>query len=94
MKSPEPRAKGDVDIRGGNYGKGLNKQDVNLTDRLLGRMEMLREAGTGCFDTMMSTKKGVRAAARWMVRADALHQFSLARVQARRVDGHEEKVYE
>ena len=35
MKSPEPRAKGDVDIRGGNYGKGLNKQDVNLTDRLL-----------------------------------------------------------
>ena len=36
IKSPEPRAKGDVDIRGGNYGKGLNKQDVNLTDRLLG----------------------------------------------------------
>ena len=35
MKSPEPRAKGDVDIRDGNYGKGLNKQDVNLTDRLL-----------------------------------------------------------
>ena len=35
IKSPEPRAKGDVDIRGGNYGKGLNKQDVNLTDRLL-----------------------------------------------------------
>ena len=86
IKSPEPRAKGDVDIKGGNYGKGLNKQDVNLTDRLL--------AGTGCFDTMISTKKGVRAAARWMVRADALHQFSLARVQARRVDGHEEQVYE
>ena len=35
IKSPEPRAKGDVDIRGGNYSKGLNKQDVNLTDRLL-----------------------------------------------------------
>ena len=35
MKSPELRAKGDVDIKGGNYGKGLNKQDVNLTDRLL-----------------------------------------------------------
>ena len=35
IKSPEPRAKGNVDIRGGNYGKGLNKQDVNLTDRLL-----------------------------------------------------------
>ena len=35
MKSPEPRAKGDVDIRGGNYSKGLNKQDINLTDRLL-----------------------------------------------------------
>ena len=35
-----------------------------------------------------------RAAARWMVRADTLHQFSLARVQARRVDGHEEEVYE
>ena len=35
IKSPEPRAKGDVDIRGGNYGKGLNKQDVNLIDRLL-----------------------------------------------------------
>ena len=44
--------------------------------------------------TMMSTKEGVRAAARWMVRADTLHQFSLARVQARRVDGHEEEVYE
>ena len=37
IKSPEPRAKGDVDIRGGNYSKGLNKQDVNLTDRLLAR---------------------------------------------------------
>ena len=35
IKSPELKAKGDVDIRGGNYGKGLNKQDVNLTDRLL-----------------------------------------------------------
>ena len=35
MKSPESRTKGDVDVRGGNYGKGLNKQDVNLTDRLL-----------------------------------------------------------
>ena len=34
---------------------------------------MLREAGTGCFDTMMSTKEGIRAAARWMVRADALY---------------------
>ena len=59
-----------------------------------GRTEILREAGTGCFDTMISTKKGVRAAARWMVRADTLHQFSLARVQARRVDRHEEEVYE
>ena len=29
-----------------------------------------------------------------MVRADALYQFSLARVQARRIDGHEEEVYE
>ena len=27
--------KGDVDIKGGNYSKGLNKQDVNLKDRLL-----------------------------------------------------------
>ena len=35
IKSPEPKAKGDVDIRGENYSKGLNKQDVNLTDRLL-----------------------------------------------------------
>ena len=39
IKSPEPRAKGDVDIRGGNYSKGLNKQDVNLTDRLLADLE-------------------------------------------------------
>ena len=37
IKSPELRAKGNVDIRGGNYSKGLNKQDVNLTDRLLAR---------------------------------------------------------
>ena len=44
----------------------------------------------GCW----STKEGVRAAVRWMVRADALHQFSLARVQTRRVDEHEEEVYE
>ena len=35
IKSPELRTKGNVDIRGGNYSKGLNKQDVNLTDRLL-----------------------------------------------------------
>ena len=56
IKSPEPRAKGNVDIRGRNYSKGLNKQDVNLTDRLL--------AGTRCFDTIISTKKGVRATAR------------------------------
>ena len=78
---------------------GWRKQDgkhitLFCPDYTEGRTEMLREAGTGCFDTMMSTKKGVRAAARWMVRADALHQFSLARVQARRVDGHEEEVYE
>ena len=56
IKSPEPRAKGNVDIRGGNYGKGLNKQDINLTDRLL--------AGTRYFDTIISIKKGVRATAR------------------------------
>ena len=37
IKSPEPRAKGNVNIRGGNYSKGLNKQDINLTDRLLAR---------------------------------------------------------
>ena len=43
---------------------------------------------------MMSTKEEVRAAARWIVRADAFHQFSLARVQARRVDGYEEEIYE
>ena len=55
IKSPELRAKGNVDIKGGNYSKSLNKQDINLIDRLL--------AGTGCFDTIMSTKKGVRAAA-------------------------------
>ena len=35
IKSPELRAKGNVDIRGENYSKGLNKQEVNLTDRLL-----------------------------------------------------------
>ena len=35
IKSPELKAKGNVDIRGRNYSKGLNKQDVNLTDRLL-----------------------------------------------------------
>ena len=35
IKSPEPRAKGNVDIKSGNYSKGLNKQDVNLTNRLL-----------------------------------------------------------
>ena len=27
--------KGNVDIKGRNYSKGLNKQDINLTDRLL-----------------------------------------------------------
>ena len=78
---------------------GWRKQDSKYItlfylDYTEGRIEMLCEAGTGCFDTMMSTKKGVRAAARWIVRADTLYQFSLARVQARRVDGHEEKVYE
>ena len=56
IKSPELRAKGNVDIKGGNYSKGLNKQDVNLTDRLL--------AGTRCFDTIISTKEEVRATAR------------------------------
>ena len=35
IKSPESRTKGNVDVRSGNYSKGLNKQDVNLTDRLL-----------------------------------------------------------
>ena len=35
IKSPELRTKGNVDIKGRNYSKGLNKQDVNLTDRLL-----------------------------------------------------------
>ena len=49
IKSPEPRAKGDVDIRGGNYGKGLNKQDVNLTDRLL--------AGGDCCSLKLTLKK-------------------------------------
>ena len=78
---------------------GWRKQDSKYItlfypDYTEGRMEMLREAGTGYFDTIISTKKGVCAAARWMVRADALYQFSLARVQARRVDGHEEEVYE
>ena len=39
IKSPESRTKGNVDIKGGNYSKSLNKQDVNLTDRLLARKE-------------------------------------------------------
>ena len=78
---------------------GWRKQDSKhitlfCPDYTEGRTEMLCEAGTGCFNTMISTKEGIRAAARWMVKADALHQFSLARVQARRIDGHEEEVYE
>ena len=35
IKSPKLRIKDNVDIRDRNYSKGLNKQDINLTDRLL-----------------------------------------------------------
>ena len=78
---------------------GWRKQDSKYItlfcpDYTKGCTEMLREAGIGYFNTMISTKEGVRTTARWIVRADALHQFSLTRVQARRVDGHEEEVYE
>ena len=59
-----------------------------------GRAEIFRKAGTECFGKIISTKEGVRAAARQIVRADALHQFSLARLQARRVDRSEEEVQE
>ena len=50
IKSPEPKAKGDVDIRGGNYSKGLNKQDVNLTDRLLDDVDEGRSSCCGTMD--------------------------------------------
>ena len=48
---------------------GWRKQDgkhitLFCLDYTEGRTEMLREAGTGCFDTIISTKEGVRAAAR------------------------------
>ena len=59
-----------------------------------GRTEILREADTRYFDTIISIKEGVRTTARQIVRADTLYQLSLARVQARRVDGYEEEVYE
>ena len=48
---------------------GWRKQDSKYItlfypDYTEGRTEMLREAGTGCFDTIISTKKGVRTTAR------------------------------
>jgi len=42
---------------------------------------MIQEAGTADLETLLSTARGVRAAAGWLVRAGALHQFSLKKVQ-------------
>ena len=62
---------------------GWRKQDVKhillFCPKSQGdRPRLLTEAGTRDFQTMLTTTKGVRAAARWMVSSGWLHSFGLA----------------
>ena len=45
------------------------------------RAELVREAGTYDFRKMLSGLQGIRAAARWVIRAGCLEQFRLAQIQ-------------
>ncbi len=44
-----------------------------------GRSQMVLEAGSSDYDTMLSSRPGIRAAAKWLIKSGALHQFSLAK---------------
>ena len=48
------------------------------------RPRLLAEAGTRDFQTMLTTTKGIRAAARWMVNSGWLNSFELASEQLQR----------
>ena len=49
------------------------------------RPRLLAEAGTGDFQTMLTTTKGVRAAARWMFNSGWLSSFEMASEQLQRL---------
>ena len=50
------------------------------------RNKMYEEAGTRQYLEIRSTREGLRAVARWMMREDLLHQFSLAKEQIDRAE--------
>jgi hypothetical protein len=50
---------------------------------------MLLEAGSEDYSTILSSPIGIRAAARWLTRSGALHQFMLAKEMLARTDREE-----
>jgi len=54
-----------------------------------GRSQMLLEAGSEDYSTILSSPIGIRAAARWLTRSGALHQFMLAKEMLARTDREE-----
>ena len=47
-----------------------------------GRQDMLHRAGTSDFHTLLSTRRGLKAATAWFLNRGILEQFSLAREMA------------
>ena len=75
---------------------GWRRQDpkhviVFCPNHALTRNRLYEEAGTQQYQEMLSTRKGLRAVARWVMREGLLHQFSLAKEQIDRAGGAAEK---
>jgi len=62
---------------------------MNRPDYHTGRSQMLLEAGSEDYSTILSSPIGIRAAARWLTRSGALHQFMLAKEMLARTDREE-----
>ena len=65
---------------------GWRRQDpkhviVFCPNHALTRNRLYKKAGTQQYQEMLSTKKGLRAVARWVMRKGLLHQFLLAKEQ-------------
>lgn len=56
-----------------------------------GRQEMLAQAGSTDYTQIISSSKGIKAAARWLVRSGALSQFAIAKDQLKERDGEASK---
>jgi hypothetical protein len=62
---------------------------IFCSERLQARERLFREAGTSNWKDLAQSKRGLTAAARWMIQEAVLDQFSLAKDEEQEREGRE-----